>query len=96
MEEVRLLESQNMSQGQATNFPWHTASSNGLNDMFNMAFTSCTGTDVHAISEWPCYSICCVEITLIVTRQVAGIPNMSYIDVSWSQESPAFLHESSR
>jgi hypothetical protein len=50
MEEVRLLEGQNMSQGQATNFAWHTMTSNGVNDMFNMVFASCTGADVHAIA----------------------------------------------
>ena len=90
MEEVRLLESQNMSQGQATNFAWHTTNSNGVNDMFSMLFTSCTGADVHAIPKWSCSSTCCVELTFIVTREVAGIANMSCVDVSWSQESPAF------
>jgi hypothetical protein len=56
-----LLESQNMSQGQATNFAWQNMDSNGVNDMFSMSFTSCNGADVNFSINWLCHLICWVE-----------------------------------
>jgi hypothetical protein len=51
--EVRLLESQNMSQGQATGFSWQFIDSDGTNAMLNTQYSSCNTADAITVSAAP-------------------------------------------